>query len=137
MSNTNIEFIAAKDLPMTEAEEVNVLCVENGELKLKNASNLGGNKEEEEPVPEWDAIIEVSQDENGVIYTLTLGSFESLKTSILNHQIPKVLLTGEAGGIHNMMVPNGFAFSESDNMILLVTAIARYIISPDNTVMQQ
>lgn len=39
----NIEFIAAKDLPITEAKEVNVLCVDNGELKLKEAANLGGS----------------------------------------------------------------------------------------------
>jgi N-methylhydantoinase B/oxoprolinase/acetone carboxylase alpha subunit len=39
----NKEFIAAKDLPVNDAAEVNVLCVENGELKQKPASNLGGS----------------------------------------------------------------------------------------------
>lgn len=38
----NREFIAAKDLPTTEAEEVSVLCLENGELKQKAAKGLGG-----------------------------------------------------------------------------------------------
>lgn len=38
----NIEFISAKDLPTTEAEEVDVLCVENGELKRKAGATLGG-----------------------------------------------------------------------------------------------
>lgn len=38
----NREFISAKDLPTTEAEEVNVLCLENGELKQKPAKGLGG-----------------------------------------------------------------------------------------------
>ena len=38
----NKEFIAAKDLPVTDAAEVNVLCVDNGELKQKPAGNLGG-----------------------------------------------------------------------------------------------
>lgn len=38
----NREFIAAKDLPVTEAEEVDVLCVENGELKRKAGASLGG-----------------------------------------------------------------------------------------------
>lgn len=38
----NIEFIAAKDLPVSEAEEVDVLCVVDGELKRKPAEGLGG-----------------------------------------------------------------------------------------------
>lgn len=36
------EFISAKDLPITEVEEVDVLCVDNGELKRKQAKGLGG-----------------------------------------------------------------------------------------------
>lgn len=36
------ELISAKDLPLTEAEEVDVLCVDNGELKRKPANGLGG-----------------------------------------------------------------------------------------------
>lgn len=39
----NVEFISAADLPTTDAEEIDVLCVENGELKRKPAANLGGN----------------------------------------------------------------------------------------------
>ena len=38
----NTELIAAKDLPTTEAEEVSVLCVENGELKQKPGASFGG-----------------------------------------------------------------------------------------------
>ena len=37
----NIEFIPASSLPTTEAEEVDVLCVENGELKRKAGATLG------------------------------------------------------------------------------------------------
>lgn len=36
------ELISAKDLPLTEAKEVDVLCVDNGELKRKQAKGLGG-----------------------------------------------------------------------------------------------
>lgn len=39
----NKEFIAASQLPVTEAKEVNVLCLDNGELKQKPAGNLGGS----------------------------------------------------------------------------------------------
>lgn len=39
----NIELIAASDLPTTNAGEVDVLCVENGELKRKPGASLGGD----------------------------------------------------------------------------------------------
>ena len=39
----NIEFISASELPTTEAEEVDVLCVEGGELKRKAGASLGGS----------------------------------------------------------------------------------------------
>lgn len=38
----NREFISAANLPATEANEVDVLCVDNGELKRKPSANLGG-----------------------------------------------------------------------------------------------
>lgn len=38
----NINLIPAAELPLTEAEAVDVLCVEGGELKRKAAANLGG-----------------------------------------------------------------------------------------------
>ena len=38
----NINLIPASDLPITEAKEVDVLCVENGELKRKAGATLGG-----------------------------------------------------------------------------------------------
>lgn len=41
---SNIEFISAKDLPTTESNEVDVLCVEKGELKLKAGASIGGGK---------------------------------------------------------------------------------------------
>lgn len=41
---SNIEFISAKDLPTTESNEVDVLCVENGEMKRKAGASLGGGK---------------------------------------------------------------------------------------------
>ena len=40
-----MEFISAKDLPITEAEEIDVLCVESGELKRKSASGLSNKVE--------------------------------------------------------------------------------------------
>lgn len=38
----NINFIPANNLPVAEGEEVSVLCLENGAMKQKPASGLGG-----------------------------------------------------------------------------------------------
>jgi hypothetical protein len=38
----NVQFIAAKDLPVAESKDVNALCVENGELKQKPMSSGAG-----------------------------------------------------------------------------------------------
>lgn len=38
----NIELIPASELPVAEGTEVDVLCVENGELKRKEGASLGG-----------------------------------------------------------------------------------------------
>lgn len=47
MATNEREFIAAKDLPVTEAEEVDVLVVnpETGELCKKSGANLGGGEQ--------------------------------------------------------------------------------------------
>lgn len=38
----NYELIAAANLPTTDAKEVDVICVEGGELKRKPGASLGG-----------------------------------------------------------------------------------------------
>lgn len=38
----NYELISAKDLPTTDAKEVDVVCVEGGELKRKPGASIGG-----------------------------------------------------------------------------------------------
>lgn len=38
----NYEFISAANLPTTDAKEVDVLCVEGGELKRKPGASIGG-----------------------------------------------------------------------------------------------
>ena len=44
MSTNNIELIPASELPVAEGTEVDVLCVENGELKRKEGASLGGGE---------------------------------------------------------------------------------------------
>ncbi len=90
----NIEFIPAKDLPAAETNEVDVLCVENGELKRK-AISLGGDTE-------YDLILRVVgeyDEESGsdivIEYEVIQGDYEAVKQKIDNLIMPKVLLSEE------------------------------------------
>lgn len=90
----NIEFIPAKDLPTTEGNEVDVLCVENGELKRK-AISLGGE-------PEYDLILRVvggwdEETGNNIVieYEVIQGSYDAVKQKIDNAIEPNVLILEE------------------------------------------
>ena len=78
----NIEFITAKDLPVTEVEEVDVLCVENGELKRKAGANLGGAN--------YDCSIRIvwqfTDDAPAPEFELFDGSYDTLKAKIENDE---------------------------------------------------
>lgn len=90
----NIEFIPAKDLPTTEGNEVDVLCVENGELKRK-AISLGGDTE-------YDLILRVvggwdEESGNNIVieYEVIQGSYDAVKQKIDNAIEPNVLILEE------------------------------------------
>ena len=90
----NIEFIPASNLPITEGSEVDVLCVENGELKRK-AISLGGD-------PEYDLILRVvggwdEESGNNIVteYEVIQGSYDAVKQKIDNAIEPNVLILEE------------------------------------------
>lgn len=92
---SNIEFIPANELPTTEANEVDVLCVENGELKLKAGASIGGNTE-------YDLILRVvgvHDEETGnnivIEYEVIQGSYDAVKQKIDNAIEPNVLILDE------------------------------------------
>lgn len=67
----------AGELPVTEAEEVDVLCVENGELKRKAGAKLGGGGGYVIHVPESD--VESNEEDNiSVILTESYDNFASI-----------------------------------------------------------
>ena len=89
----NREFIAAKDLPVTEAEEVNVLVVDptTGELAQKVGANLrGGGSGGETP----DMVITVAGNSNTKLadgnYTITEGSVDNVFAAFLAGRYPIV-----------------------------------------------
>lgn len=84
-----IEFIAAKDLPIAEGDEVDVLCVENGELKRKEGASLGGGN------TEWDAIfvLEGGSSVGSSSPVMATGTYETLKAKIDAGEVPRAYVS--------------------------------------------
>lgn len=60
-------FIPANELPLAEGEQVEVLCLENGEMKRKPADGLGGGSG-------YDAMILITRDPDNEWDTMVLES---------------------------------------------------------------
>ena len=103
----NKEFIAAKDLPATEAKEVDVLCVEpaTGELVRKPGASLGGGAEE------YDAVVHMAY-MNGEYAILENGSRQAVIDKLAQNKIPKVLVYGAMDLINFVSVPSSFTLTE-------------------------
>lgn len=99
----NKEFIAAKDLPATEAKEVDVLCVEpaTGELVRKPGASLGGSSEE------YDAVVHMAY-MNGEYAILESGSRQAVIDKLAGNKIPKVLVYGAIDMTNFVGVPSTF-----------------------------
>lgn len=115
-----MEFIAAKDLPVTEAGEVDVLCVENGEMKRKPAKGLGGNS--------YDLKVrirfELNESEEVIRKGEILeGSFETVKQKF-DSELPAIALVIEDA-------PNASEWDgDTYKAVLEAPMTARY--NPDN-----
>ena len=113
----NKEFIAAKDLPTTEAKEVDVLCVEpaTGELVRKPGASLGGGAEE------YDAVVHMAY-MNGEYAILESGSRQSVIDKLAANKIPKVLVYGLIDLTNFVGVPSAFTLGEgmSDSTSLTI-----------------
>lgn len=75
----NIEFVPASELPMAETDDIEVLCIENGELKLKDGSGLGGSGE-------FDAVLRSTSypcNHSTDVWTVEKLDFEGIKSKIL------------------------------------------------------
>lgn len=89
----NREFISAADLPTTEAEEVSVLCLENGELKQKPAKGLGGG---------YDATVTLTFSDEETIVELTSGSYDAIRAKVLAGDAPNIKVICLAGTWHSI-----------------------------------
>lgn len=97
----NIEFIAAKDLPISEADQAYVMCIVNGELMLKKIAP--------EIEPEYDIKVRFTltfnEDEGRIDVSAEIlsGSYEAVMQKLNDGLIPRafvvedVLIPGEGG----------------------------------------
>lgn len=104
----NINLIPANDLPLAGGEQVEVLCLENGEMKRKPADGLGGSS--------YDAVILFTRDPDNERDTLELesGSYAKIHAKIMAGEIVSVAMkTVELSG--------GVPFIRSVSTAVLVT----------------
>lgn len=84
-----IELIPATELPVAESDEVDVLCVENGELKRKEGASFGGTG--------YDAVIDLGvysdfsnlSDLGGGV--VPVGTVKMIERKIASGEMPKVM----------------------------------------------
>lgn len=87
----NMNFIPANELPVAEGDEVSVLCVENGELKLKSASGFGGKTA-------YDLTVRITgtwDDENGMVTAtgeILSGSYDAVLEKLDAGIMPRCLV---------------------------------------------
>lgn len=87
----NIEFIPAHELPEATGEEVSVLCVENGELKQKAATGLGGGGEKADMVIALTAPFSFDDPVSGnVSVAIESGSLEAVAEALREGRPPVV-----------------------------------------------
>lgn len=85
----NIELIAASELPVAEGTEVDVLCIENGELKRKEGASLGGGS--------YDAVIDLGVYSNTSDLSdlaggaVPVGIVKMIEEKIASGEMPKIM----------------------------------------------
>lgn len=134
----NVEFISAANLPIVEGDEVNVLCVEDGELKQKPVSNNTNYDIVVRVIPAWDE----EEDMMSTTAQIISGSYDAVMQKLDADIIPKVLLIENGTGYDNYKIK---AVSESftywiskpgvgEGLILFSVDGAPYLLQSDGTV---
>ena len=120
----NYELIAAKDLPTTDAEEVDVLCVEDGELKRKAGASIGGGVSGGYVI-KLPVETEYDMSENG-IFAFISESFDNFADVLYNGGTVWVdfsALTDLTGGAFARVAINAWMIQDGILMLSAVTAI--------------
>lgn len=129
-------FIPANELPVAEGDEVSVLCLENGEMKQKPASGLGGGSS-------YDAVITITDipEEERTEYELTSGSYDVLREKLLNDEVVNIKVVRKSGAWRYISDTRYAEVCEDTAEDDAVWVVVRYGsdtyyfgIKPDNTV---
>ena len=119
----NINFISANALPNTEADEVNVLCVENGEMKLKRGDKLGGK--------EYDMRIRYNFTDN--TYALIDGTYQQVVSKINNDAYPTIYTIMEYSTYKYVELATAKYYPAS-NMLIISASGLLFAVHPDNSI---
>lgn len=86
----NINFIPATELPVAEGEEVSVLCLENGEMKQKPASGLGGGEKADMVIALTAPFDSAPPTADTTTITIESGSLEAVAAALAEGRPPVV-----------------------------------------------
>lgn len=122
----NIEFISAKDLPITEAKEVDVLCVENGEMKRKPANGLGGGG--------YDVVMRMEP--NSEMLTLEKGSYSEVIDKLMsNETVSACIMLGQAEEASVFYAVAVTKFAEEELVLFTFGGLGQFLVialNPNN-----
>lgn len=136
----NINFISANELPVAEGDEVSVLCLENGELKQKAASGLGGTV--------YDIVVRITgawDADNGEITVtgeILSGSYDAVLEKLDAGIMPVALITERGtfdGGMERKLAwecrPGWISIPNAIEGLVLEDNGGPYLLQPDGTVL--
>lgn len=135
----NYEFISAANLPTTDAKEVDVICVEGGELKRKPGASIGGGGY----VVRLPADTQMQYGDDGSITFVAVESYDNFMEVLYNGG--SVLIDASAtplgqqmGSGFAMLNPNAWGTQENvlvalASMAYMGTQLSFQIVFPNGT----
>ena len=119
----NYEFISAANLPTTDAKEVDVICVEGGELKRKAGASIGGGGY----VVRVPADAEMQMGDDGSIMFFVEENYDNFAETLYNGgsvliDASATALGQEMGSGFAMVAPN--AWGTSDGVLMALFAMS-------------
>ena len=111
----NIELIAAKDLPITEAEQVSVVCIDNGELKQKPGASFGGGY--------ITVVNSIGEDDTGSMQATVNESYDNFIDILLaggNVWLDFDIMTGTTFDTRTYMLPTAWTWVEGTLQFLVI-----------------
>lgn len=136
----NYEFISAANLPTTDAKEVDVICVEGGELKRKPGASIGGGGGYVVRLP---ADTEMQYGDDGSITFIAVESYDNFAETLYNGgsvliDASATMLGQELGGSLAMLTPGAWSMNGSYlvavfNLVAMSQMLVMQFMFPNGT----